>query len=76
MNSYKSNFSIRIIKAGFIATPKTLEKAPKLLCITPKKLAKKLLINPNKRGIEYMPGWWLFIMIIIRLSPKLVKSKL
>ena len=69
-------FSVRIIKAGFINTPMTDGKAPKLLCINPKFVAKHLLRNPNRRGIEYLPYWWAFIMFIVRILPKPIASKL
>lgn len=69
-------FNIRIIKAGYISSPMTRGKAPKILCISPDSFAKSLLNQKNKRGIEYKPFIWSFIMKIIKLLPKKILSKL
>ena len=70
------NLSIRVIKAGFVGTTKTLKIAPHFLCISPQKFAKKLLDNPDKKGIEYLPKWWFMIMKLVRIMPDSVVSKL
>ena len=69
-------FSVRIIKAGYIATRMTLGKAPKFLCISPNHVARVLMRRPNKRGIEYLPWWWSPLMLIIRFLPSSITSKL
>ena len=69
-------FSIRIIKAGFITSPMSKGKAPNFLCINPRDLAPKLLRNPNRRGIEYLPWWWILIMSLIKIMPGSIVSKL
>ena len=69
-------FAVRIFKAGFIDTRMTLGKAPKYLCMSTDDLAKKILKDPNRRGIEYLPWWWSFIMKILSISPSFIKSKL
>ena len=51
-------------------------KAPKILCIKTSKVAKILLKRPFKRGIEYMPWFWKPIMILIRILPNKIVSKL
>tara|TARA_Y100001978_G_scaffold100901_1_gene90295 strand:- start:103 stop:831 length:729 start_codon:yes stop_codon:yes gene_type:complete len=68
-------FSIRIIKAGYIDTPMGKD-APSFLCISPDRVAKYLMRRPFKRGIEYLPWWWLIIMFIVRLIPAKLASKL
>ena len=73
---YKKPFQIRIIKAGFIDTPMTKGKAPKILCISPEKVAKRLLSSPNKKGVEYLPRWWSLVMFIVRHLPLALVSKL
>ena len=42
--------SIRVIKAGFVGTSKTLKIAPRFLCISPQKFARKLLENIDKKS--------------------------
>ena len=69
-------FAVRIIKAGFMATPMTVGKAPPALCASPESVARDLLRRPNRRGIEYMPCWWSPLMLLIRLLPAQIASKL
>ena len=73
---HKKPFKIRIIKAGFIYTSMTIGKAPKILCASKKYVAKILINNPNKEGIEYLPFWWFFVMKIVLILPKSIISKL
>jgi NAD(P)-dependent dehydrogenase (short-subunit alcohol dehydrogenase family) len=69
-------FAVRIIKAGFMATPMTVGKAPPALCASPESVARDLLRRPNKRGVEYLPSWWSPLMRLIRLLPAPIASKL
>ncbi len=68
-------FSIRIIKAGFMATPMAAN-APASLCISPAQVAKHLMRKPLRRGIEYLPWWWSLIMFIVRTLPNQLAAKL
>ena len=76
LRCYGKPFAVRIIKAGFMATPMTVGKAPPALCASPESVAHDLLRSPNKRGIEYLPWWWLPLMLLIRLLPAPLASKL
>jgi len=69
-------FAVRIIKAGFMATPMTVGKAPPLLCASPESVARDLLRRPNRRGIEYLKWWWSPLMRLIRVLPAPIASKL
>lgn len=69
-------FAVRIIKAGFMATPMTVGNAPPALCASPESVARDLLRRPNRRGIEYLPWWWSPLMRLIRLLPAPIASKL
>ena len=69
-------FAVRILKAGFMATPMTIGKAPAALCTHPDQIARDLLRRPNRRGIEYIPWWWAPLMMIIRLLPPALAAKL
>ena len=69
-------FSVRILKAGFMATPMTIGKVPKVLCLPPSAVACDLLRRPNKRGIEYLPWWWSLVMLLVRLLPASMVSRL
>lgn len=69
-------FAVRLIKAGYMATPMTEGKAPAALCAAPKVVARDLLRRPNRRGIEYLPWWWGPLMLLIRLLPASMVAKL
>jgi decaprenylphospho-beta-D-erythro-pentofuranosid-2-ulose 2-reductase len=69
-------FAVRVLKAGFMATPMTVGKAPPALCAAPSAVARDLLRRPNRRGIEYIPWWWGPLMPLIRLLPAPLASKL
>ncbi|MFM9104051.1 MAG: SDR family NAD(P)-dependent oxidoreductase [Cyanobium sp.] len=69
-------FAVRIIKAGFMATPMTVGKAPPALCASPESVAKDLLRRPDRRGIEYLPWWWSPLMLLIRFLPAPLASML
>ena len=69
-------FAVRIIKAGFMATPMTVGKAPPALCASPESVARDLLRRPDRRGIEYLPWWWAPLMLLIRLLPAPVAARL
>ena len=69
-------FAVRILKAGFMATPMTVGKAPALLCAKPEAIAMDLLRRPHRRGIEYIPWWWAPLIMLIRLLPPALASKL
>ena len=69
-------FKIRIIKAGFIYTSMTIDRAPKILCASKKYVAKTLIKKPYKEGIEYLPFWWLIVMKVVSILPKFIISKL
>jgi NAD(P)-dependent dehydrogenase (short-subunit alcohol dehydrogenase family) len=69
-------FAVRIIHAGFIATPMTVGKAPAALCASPQSVARDLLRRPNRRGIEYLPWWWAPLMGLVRLLPATLASRL
>ncbi len=69
-------FKIRIIKAGFVYTSMSINKAPKILCVSKKYVAKTLINKPFREGIEYIPFWWSFVMKIVSILPKVIMSKL
>lgn len=69
-------FAVRIIKAGWMATPMTNGKAPPALCVSPTSVARALMRRPNRRGLEYLPWWWNPLMGIVRLLPARIAAKL
>jgi len=69
-------FAVRILKAGFIASPMTDGKAPPALCASPEQIARDLLRKPFRRGIETIPWWWRPLMAVVRRLPAGVAAKL
>lgn len=69
-------FAVRIIKAGFMATPMAAGKAPPWLCASPASVARDLLRRPDRRGIEYLPWWWAPVMALVRRLPPPLASRL
>lgn len=69
-------FAVRILKAGFIASPMTDGKAPPLLCAKPDQIARDLLRKPFRRGIETIPWWWTPLMAVVRRLPAAIAAKL
>jgi decaprenylphospho-beta-D-erythro-pentofuranosid-2-ulose 2-reductase len=69
-------FAVRILKAGFIASPMTDGKAPPMLCAKPEQIARDLLRQPSRRGIETIPWWWTPLMALVRRLPARIAAKL
>ena len=69
-------FRVRIIKAGIIKTSMSKKIGPKILGTSKSYLAKTLIKNPLKDGIEYIPWFWFLTMKIIDILPKYLISKL
>lgn len=69
-------FAVRILKAGFIASPMTDGQAPPLLCAKPEQIARDLLRKPFRRGIETIPWWWSPLMSMVRRLPARIAAKL
>ena len=69
-------FAVRVLKAGFMATPMTVGKAPPALCAAPAAVARDLLRRPDRRGIDYIPWWWGPLMLLVRLLPASLAAKL
>lgn len=71
-----SRFFIRLIKGGIFKTRMSNGLYPNFLTISPKQVSKLLLKNIDKKGVEYIPGWWFYIMKIIRIMPSFIRKKL
>ena len=76
LKCFDKPFKIRIIKAGYMQSPMTFGKAPKILCIKTSVVAKLLMRSPNKRGIEYLPFWWGLVMKLVTILPAKIAAKL
>lgn len=71
---FKVGVHVITIKPGFVDTPMTQGLAlPKLLVANPVQVAKLILKGIDKRkNTLYVPGFWRFIMLIIKAVPDFV----
>jgi hypothetical protein len=74
---HKSNISVLTIKPGFIDTPMTKEYQKGLLWAKPSVVAKTIVRAIDNRESEiYVPFFWRFIMITIKLLPNYIFNRL
>jgi short-subunit dehydrogenase len=73
----KSGVTVTTIKLGFVDTPMTKDFKKGLLWVTPKFVAK-LIVNAiaKKKTTVYIPGFWQYIMWIIKLIPEKIFIRL
>lgn len=66
------------LKPGFVATPMTEGmKLPKPLTISADAAAKRIVAACERSsGVVYVPGYWSFIMLVIRALPSSVLARL
>jgi len=66
------------IKPGFVDTPMTADIDKNFLFAKPEKIAQgiKKAIDKNKNSSIYLPFYWQFIMLIIKLIPNFIFKKL
>ena len=76
LKNINTNFKVRVLKAGFIDTKMSKGKSVSFLTVKPKVIARYLLTSSHRSGVEYLPRWWRFIMIIVGLLPAKIASKL
>ena len=74
---YKSGVHVLTIKPGFVDTPMTTSFQKGLLWAQPDSVAKNIYRAINKQhDIAYVPNFWRYIMIIIKLIPEGIFKKL
>lgn len=73
----KSGVRVLTIKPGFVDTPMTAKFQKGLLWAKPDRIAKEIYRVINKQHeIAYIPKFWRYIMVIIRLIPEGIFKKL
>ena len=73
---HKSNVDVVTIKPGFIDTPMTSEFKKGLLWVRPYAIAALIVQAIDKKKAEvYAPTYWRYVMLIIRLIPNSIFSK-
>ena len=65
------------IKPGFVDTPMTSDFSKGLLWVGPETIARGIVSAINKRkDIVYLPFFWRYIMLIIRLIPERIFKRM
>lgn len=73
----RKNINVLTIKPGFVDTPMTQGFKKGLLWVSPDKIAKGIVkAMKQKRDVVYLPWFWLWVMMIIKLIPERVFKKL
>jgi decaprenylphospho-beta-D-erythro-pentofuranosid-2-ulose 2-reductase len=68
---YRSGVTVITIKPGFVDTPMTASFRKGKLWASPKKISDGIyLAIKKKRDVVYLPWFWKFIMLAIRLIPE------
>jgi short-subunit dehydrogenase len=74
---FRSNVNVITFKLGFVDTPMTQEFKKGLLWASPDKVGAGIVRSiEKKRSIVYLPGFWFWIMWIIRSIPETIFKKL
>jgi decaprenylphospho-beta-D-erythro-pentofuranosid-2-ulose 2-reductase len=73
----RDGVQVLTIKPGFVATPMTAHVPQNALFASPDQVARGILKAIERgRDVAYVPGFWLFIMLIIRTIPGRIFKKM
>jgi len=74
---YRAGINILDIKPGFVDTPMTIDFKKGPLWVSPEKIAEGIVEAIDKQKTEvYLPWFWKFIMLIIKLIPESIFRKM
>lgn len=74
---YKKNVTVTTIKPGFVDTPMTARFKKNILWAKPSIVAQKIVqAIDQKKSVAYVPFFWAYIMLVIRLLPEKIFRKL
>lgn len=73
----KANVQVLTVKPGFVDTPMTTEFKKGLLWVKPEVIARGIVRAIDKqKDVVYLPFFWRYIMLIIKLIPERIFKKL
>ncbi len=74
---YQHNIRVITIKLGFVDTAMTFGKQGLFLVASPQAVAKKIVAaSINKKDVIYVPWFWRYIMLIIKLIPEFIFKRM
>lgn len=73
----KSGVRVLTVKPGFVDTPMTRHLKKGLLFASPETIARGLIkAVRQKRNVVYLPGYWRWIMLVVRSVPEFIFKKM
>ncbi len=73
----ESGCRVQFYRAGFMRTTMLGERQTALPIASPRKVARAILNNLDRDlGTSYIPGWWRWIALVLRLMPWLIYRRL
>ena len=74
---HNKGIHVLTVKPGFINTPMTAHLPQNFLYTEPRKAAQGIIkAIIRRRDIVYIPGYWRFIMLIIKITPEFIFKRL
>jgi decaprenylphospho-beta-D-erythro-pentofuranosid-2-ulose 2-reductase len=74
---YSSNVQVLTIKPGFVDTPMTTDFKKGLLWVKPDVVARGIVrAIDRKKDVVYLPFFWRYIMLVIKLIPESIFKRL
>ena len=74
---HQSGVNVLTIKPGFVDTPMTAQMAKGSLWAQPDQVARGIVkAVERRRHTVYVPGFWLFVMLVIRSVPEILFKRL
>lgn len=74
---FRKNVRVITVKPGFVDTPMTFGRQGMFLVADPEKVGRRMIQQLSKRGdIIYLPWFWRYVMLIIRLIPEAFSKRL
>ncbi|MFM7774556.1 MAG: short-chain dehydrogenase, partial [Candidatus Kapaibacterium sp.] len=74
---FKSGINVVTIKPGFVDTPMTAHVPKNVLFATPQRVARDIVRAMDKGSdMVYVPGFWRYVMLIIRHIPERIFKRL
>lgn len=68
---HQSGVQVLLVKPGFVDTPMTAAFKKGLLWASPERVATDIVHAMDRgKAVIYTPGWWRWIMLVIRLFPE------
>ena len=74
---FSDGVQVLTIKPGFVDTPMTADIKKNFLFVKPKLVAEQIVIAvKKKKDVVYVPWFWRYIMLIIKIIPEFIFKRL